>query len=110
MSIGGGFFNFMEITNQQKQVMLSGLLGDGSLLKSGGMSFNCQYKEYMQYKKDLLGNLVNNEVKEAINRGYKEAPIFSISSKANDPSIINCACSWYSFDCSLSCVCWANRN
>ena len=71
----------MDITNEQKQVMLSGILGDGSLLSNGAMSFNCSHKEYMEYKKKLLGDLCVNDVKETMNMGYKKAPIFSIRVK-----------------------------
>lgn len=74
----------MEITNQQKQVMLSGLLGDGSLHKSGAMSFNCSHKEYMEVKKKLLGDMCKSEVREGMNMGYKKAPIFTINVGVSD--------------------------
>lgn len=75
----------MEITNEQKQVMLSGLLGDGSLIKNGGgaMSFSCQHKEYMEFKKELLKDLAS-EVKEVNNNGYKKGTIYTLRCKAND--------------------------
>ena len=74
----------MNITNEQKQVMLSGILGDGYLKKEGGMTFSCSHKEYMEFKKELLGNLCISEVKENMNNGYKKAPIYSISCKTSD--------------------------
>jgi len=74
----------MEITNEQKQIMLSGILGDGSLHKTGAMSFNCVHKEYMELKKKLLGNLCTAEVRESMNQGFKKAPIFSISCRVSD--------------------------
>ncbi len=75
----------MGITNEQKQVMLSGILGDGSLIKNGGgaMSFSCQHKEYMEFKKELLGDLAT-DVKEVNNNGYKKGTIYTLRCKAND--------------------------
>lgn len=75
----------MEITNEQKQVMLSGILGDGSLIKNGGgaMSFSCQHKEYMELKKELLGDLAS-EVREVNNNGYKKGIIYTLRCRAND--------------------------
>lgn len=73
----------MEITNEQKQVLLSGLLGDGSIKKSH-VSYNCMYKEYMQFKRNLLGNLAKSEVIENDNMGYKKgSKIYSFSGKLN---------------------------
>lgn len=69
----------MEITNEQKQVMLSGVLGDGCLTPTGAMNFNCSHEEYMILKKKLLGAMCKTEVRESINKGYKIAPIYSIS-------------------------------
>ena len=74
----------MEITNEQKQVMLSGILGDGSLHKSGAMSFNCVHREYMELKKKLLGDICVAEVRESINQGYKKAPIFNINCRVSE--------------------------
>ena len=72
------------ITNEQKQVMLSGILGDGSLHKTGAMSFNCIHKEYMELKKKFLGDLCVAEVRESMNMGYKKAPIFSINCRVSE--------------------------
>jgi len=73
----------MEITNQQKQVLLSGLLGDGSIKKSH-ITYNCMYKEYMQFKRGLLGNLAKSEVIESDNLGYKKgSKIYTFSGKLN---------------------------
>ena len=74
----------MEITNEQKQVMISGILGDGSLHKTGAMSFNCIHKEYMELKKEFLGDLCIADVRESMNMGYKKAPIYSISCRVSD--------------------------
>lgn len=74
----------MEITNEQKQVMLSGILGDGCLKINGSMTFNCIHKEYMELKKNLLGSLSINSVRESINRGYKKAPIYHLDCKTSE--------------------------
>lgn len=50
------------ITNEQKQAMLSGILGDGCLTPTGAMNFNCSHKEYMIFKKQLLGDMCKTEV------------------------------------------------
>jgi hypothetical protein len=78
-------YKIIMITNKQKQVMLSGILGDGSLIKGGGgaMSFSCQHKEYLEFKKELLGYLAS-EVKERDNNGYKKGTIYTLRCKAND--------------------------
>lgn len=75
----------MIITNAQKQVLLSGILGDGSLIKNGGgaMSFSCQHREYMEFKKKLLGDLAS-EVREVQNNGYKKGTIYTLRCKASD--------------------------
>lgn len=75
----------MRVTNEQKQAMLSGILGDGSLIKNGGgaMSFSCEHKEYMDFKKGLLGDLAS-EVKTVQNNGYKKGIIYTLRCKAND--------------------------
>lgn len=76
----------MEITNEQKQVMLSGLLGDGSV-KSTHVSYNCMYREYMVMKRKAVGNLAKSEVIENDNMGYKKgSKIYSFSVKLNEYS------------------------
>ena len=75
----------MEITNEQKQVMLSGILGDGSLIKNGGgaMSFSCEHREYLDFKKKLLGDLAS-DIKVVQNNGYKKGIIYTLRCKASD--------------------------
>lgn len=75
----------MIVTNEQKQVMLSGILGDGSLIKGAGgaMSFSCQHREYLEYKKELLGDLAT-EIREVTNNGFKKGVIYTLRCKAND--------------------------
>lgn len=50
----------LHLNNRQIQVIVSGRFGDGYLYPEGDRSYymtNCKYKEYLQYKKDLLGEL-----------------------------------------------------
>lgn len=76
----------MEISNEQKQLMLSGLLGDGSI-KHSHVTFNCMYREYMVYKRKLAGNLAKSEVIEMDNLGYKKgSKIYNFSMKLNEYS------------------------
>jgi hypothetical protein len=76
----------MEITNEQKQLMLSGLLGDGSI-KHSHVTYNCMYRDYMVYKRKLAGNLAKSEVIESGNLGYKKgSKIYTFSMKLNDYS------------------------
>lgn len=58
------------LNNEQKQTILSGILGDGSLYSSGYMQFSCIHKEYMEMKNTFLGNL-SGEVLLKDNKGYK---------------------------------------
>ena len=76
----------MEISNEQKQLMLSGLLGDGSI-KHSHVTFNCMYREYMAYKRKLAGNLAKSEVIEMNNLGYKKgSKIYNFSMRLNEYS------------------------
>lgn len=76
----------MEITNEQKQVMLSGLLGDGSV-KQNHVTYNCMYREYMVFKRKLLGKLAKSEVIESGNLGYKKgSKIYTFSVHINNYS------------------------
>jgi len=59
-----------ELTNEQKQVLLSGILGDGCL-RNGRAYFSCIHKEYMDLKKKLLGDLALL-VEKKRNDGYKK--------------------------------------
>ena len=73
----------MEITNEQKQTIFSGILGDGSLSASGNMSFSCIHKEYLELKAAHMGDLTIS-VEEKENNGYKKGTIFKLGTRAND--------------------------
>lgn len=58
------------INNEQKQLMISALLGDASVSRNK-FSFNCMYEEYMKYKSKLSGDL-SLGVKEKSNMGIRK--------------------------------------
>lgn len=74
----------MKITNEQKQTILSGILGDGSISNTGNMSFTCIHEEYMRFKHKLLGDLCIGDVKMKDNNGYKKGVIYRVGTKANN--------------------------
>jgi len=59
-----------KLTNDQRQVILSGVLGDGAI-KGGRAYFSCIHKEYMDFKKEKLGDLALL-VERKENNGYKK--------------------------------------
>lgn len=61
----------MENTNEHKQLLISGILGDGCLRDSGAILFSCIHKEYMEMKAKLV-NLPLESVKFSKNAGYKK--------------------------------------
>ena len=69
------------LTNSQKQVILSGILGDGyvGIFSTGKGEFytNCIHKEYIEYKKNLLGG-ISSDIYEEINQGFKQNVIYSV--------------------------------
>ncbi|MBQ9392012.1 MAG: hypothetical protein IJU02_07495 [Lachnospiraceae bacterium] len=81
-----------ELSNEQIQVLITGKFGDGCLVPNSRakyhpeINFNYYYstnsihKEYIEYKKKLLGNLCITSINEIMNMGFKPAPIYRISS------------------------------
>ena len=81
------------LSNKQLQVILTGTFGDGSIrtYKHGSdYQTNCIYKEYMEFKKELLQDLCTNEIKSVINLGYKQNIIHSIRTKSFNKIKITC--------------------
>lgn len=76
------------LTNNQVQVLVSGVLGDAhiAITKSnkGRYITNCVFKEYLEYKKVLLGSLANPKIIERINQGYKHNLIYHLTSKPDN--------------------------
>lgn len=77
-----------ELNNNQLQVLLTGFFGDGSLYSRQRenkkinfyYSTNSIYKEYMEYKKNLLSDLCTSKITESINQGFKKNTIYRIHS------------------------------
>lgn len=72
----------MNLTNEQLQVILTGTFGDGcviNLVNASSYSTNSIYPEYMEYKKNLLGDMCPKDIQTRMNQGYKIAPIHKIS-------------------------------
>lgn len=79
-----------QLSNNQLQVLLTGKFGDGCLLKN---PHNLDYhystcgihKEYIEYKANLLENLVTDRgVSEQNNRGYGNNPIYRLSTHSSE--------------------------
>lgn len=74
-----------ELTVEQKQALVSGVLGDGSLKDNGSCVFSCIHKDYMDYKHDLLGELANFVgVKAVENNGFKKGIIYRLTASASE--------------------------
>ncbi len=63
--------------NNIKQLIISGVLGDGFLGENGSVKYSCIHKEYMDFKRNLGSKMT--EVKDVVNNGYKKgARIFKL--------------------------------
>lgn len=75
------------LTREQSQVLLIARLGDGCISTSNTnstfYSTNCKYKEYIDFKGSLLGDLMKNQG-SLINMGYKKSIIYTMRSKSMD--------------------------
>lgn len=68
------------MNKEERQVVYSGILGDGCLGKGGSISYNCHYKEYMEFKHSILAFYCNSGVKDRLNSGFKKgSAIFSFA-------------------------------
>ena len=61
------------MTNNLKQLYISGILGDGHLKSSGAIMFSCIHGEYMKWKKKLANGI-----------GSEDGKIFKYSIQKND--------------------------
>ena len=72
-----------SLSNEQLQVFLSGRFGDGCISTTNSNSTyfttNCKYKEYLEYKQNLLGNMAKNITHKEEN-GYSKTPIYTLRS------------------------------
>lgn len=77
-----------SLTEQQQQLILSGILGDGCLTTPqtlGSNSYyltNCKYEEYIDYKISILNDLFKNK-RLQISNGYANTPIYIARSKSD---------------------------
>lgn len=79
------FSNSISIT--AKQVILTGIFGDGCLFKNCSVFHayrtNSKYKEYILFKQQLLQGLTFCNCSESINQGYKKAKIYSFQTQTH---------------------------
>lgn len=80
----------LDLTNEQLQVLVSGKFGDGCLTSPKNVNSNsnyvtnCKYKEYLEFKKKLLGNLcINNNINIVEENGYSKTRIYTLASSYN---------------------------
>ena len=77
----------LSLSENQLQVVLSGILGDGYIHKTNSNSTyfvtNCKYEEYVNYKMNLLGDLFKSKsyIKE---NGFCKTPINVLRTKASE--------------------------
>lgn len=73
----------LKLSNEQKQVFLSGRFGDGCIAtsNSGSTYFttNCKFEEYLKFKKSLLGNM-SKDISLCKENGYAKTPIYNLRS------------------------------
>jgi len=73
-----------NVTNEYKQLLISGVLGDGYLGKSGAILMSCIHEDYMLFKQKLAFGF-SGEVKLKRNPGYKkDAMIYKFSTVASN--------------------------
>lgn len=74
-----------RLTNEQIQVALTATFGDGSMrvgLRGADYSTNCKKLEYITFKKELLGDLVD-DIKLLEKNGYSQTHIYSFRTKSH---------------------------
>ena len=75
-----------NLSNNQIQVIVSGIFGDGHIsMSTSGKSFystSCIYEEYIDFKANLLEGLLNKK-KSYLNMGYKERIIYEINTSVD---------------------------
>lgn len=75
-----------NLSNNQIQVIVSGIFGDGHIsMSTSGKSLystNCIYEEYIDFKANLLEGLLNKK-KSYLNMGYKERIIYEINTSVD---------------------------
>lgn len=78
----------MDLTTEQQQVILTGIFGDGCIAKpisatsNCHYNTNCKYKEYIDFKEKLLGDLKCTQ-KYVAKNGYSQTPINLLSTSVH---------------------------
>lgn len=76
-----------NLENNQLQVLISGVLGDGHITnfesKNSFFQTSCKYEEYINYKIGLLKDLYKNKSLQLEN-GYCKTPIYILRSKSDE--------------------------
>ena len=76
----------LSLNENQLQVILSGILGDGCITTTNSNSTlfitNCKYEEYIDFKISLIGDLFKNKRKQECN-GFCSTPIFIMRTKSD---------------------------
>lgn len=76
----------LSLNENQLQVILSGLLGDGNIHTTNSNSTlfttNCKYEEYIDFKINLLGDMFKNK-KRLEHNGFCGTPIFTMRTKSS---------------------------
>lgn len=76
----------LSLNENQLQVILSGLLGDGNIHTTNSSSTlfttNCKYEEYIDFKINLLGDMFKNK-RRLEHNGFCSTPIFIMRTKSS---------------------------
>lgn len=76
----------LSLNENQLQVILSGLLGDGSISTTNSNSTlfitNCKYEKYIDFKISLLGDMFKNK-RRLEHNGFCSTPIFIMRTKSS---------------------------
>lgn len=79
----------LDLSNEQLQVLLTAKFGDGHFTKEQSSTTyssyitNCKYKEYLEFKQKLLGNLCTQNIGYTEKNGYSQTPIYRIQTYKN---------------------------
>lgn len=80
----------MELTQDQTQVVLTGVFGDGHLTRIGDNGYknsryttSCKFEDYLNFKSSLLGNLANL-IKTTDKNGFAQTKIFLLTTPCNE--------------------------
>jgi len=91
--------NNLDVSEEQKQVIIGSLLGDGNISYSGKYSKNCRLQishstkqlEYLKYKYNILKSLCNNDViiRKRIDKRFKDPNYITCELKTKSLSVFS---------------------